>query len=57
MLPQIGKPKLMIIVGVILILMATFLAYNWLADQRRMDEERRNDYGSILNTAAIFVSA
>ena len=40
MLPQIGKPKLMIIVGVVLILMATFLAYNWLADQRRMDEER-----------------
>ena len=40
MLPRIGKPKLMIIVGVILILMATFLAYNWLADQRRMDEER-----------------
>ena len=30
----------MIIVGVVLILMATFLAYNWLADQRRMDEER-----------------
>ena len=40
MLPQIGKPKLMIIIGVVLILMATFLAYNWLADQRRMDEER-----------------
>ncbi|MGA2775896.1 MAG: Flp pilus assembly protein CpaB [Candidatus Omnitrophota bacterium] len=40
MLPQIGKPKLMIIVGVILILMATFLAYNWLSEQRRMDEER-----------------
>jgi len=40
MLPQIGKPKLMIIVGVVLILMATFLAYNWLAEQRRMDEDR-----------------
>ncbi|MFA5275702.1 MAG: Flp pilus assembly protein CpaB [Candidatus Omnitrophota bacterium] len=40
MLPQIGKPKLMIIVGVILILMATFLAYNWLGEQRKRDEER-----------------
>jgi len=39
-LPQLGKPKIMIIVGVILILMASLLAFNWLSEQRRADEQR-----------------